>query len=175
MFIIENALDNYRKATERWEDAREKWVNSGDYRYERDYEEKHPRPLNWVKVIGKSVAIGVCIGLMGVLIIGFAKEVKVSNDNKPKEETAQTDGKNCQAFNKGDKVRVQYGDYIGNVGTIIGGCESTEDYQVKIDEGSMANIGNDGNEAAIAVGGRTIAVDDKKNLVKVEDAPKEKQ
>lgn len=173
MFIIEKFIDDYNRRVEQWERARDKWKDEHEYYSNSDYEERYPRPLNWVKVIPKAMAIGAIIGLMGVLIIGFAKEIKVSNDNKPKEEVVQSD-KNCRDFNKDDHVRIQYGDYTGNNGKIIGGCEEGQHYQVKLDENQKANVSNDGNEDPVDVGGNTISVDSSKNLVKIE-LPEEKK
>lgn len=174
MFVIEKIVNDQRSAVERWESARDKWVNAADYRYAREYEESHPRPGYWVKKTAKAVLVGVLIGVMFVLIMGFAKEVKISNDNKPKEAVAQTEGKSCRKFNKDDHVRIQYGDFTGNNGVIVGGCEESEEYQVKIDPNSKANVGNDGNEGPVDVSGWIIKVNDEDNLVVVE-LPEEKK
>jgi hypothetical protein len=175
MFVIEKLLNDHRAAVERWEIAREKWKGEHDYYSNSDYEERYPRPLNWVKVIARSTVIGVAVGLFMVVFIGFLKEIKVEQQNKPKEETAQAEGKNCKYFNKNDYVRIQYGDYANINGRIIGGCEEHNDYQVKLDENSWANLPSDGNESAVDVGGRTISVDSYKNLAVVEDKKEEKK
>ncbi len=172
MFVIEKLVNDLHTKDEAWLKARDRWVKADDYRYEREYEERNPRPGSLLKKIGKSLVIGLLIGIMTTLFIGFIKEVKISNDNKP--EVAQTEGKNCQNFNKNDHVRIQYGDFVGNNGVIIGGCESNEAYQVKIDDGSKASVGNDGMEGPVDVGGRVIGVNDSKNLIVVE-IPKEKE
>lgn len=178
MFIIEKFISDYRKSVKDWEEARDEWVNDPKYanRY-RDvitYERNHPRPTNWLVVIGRSIAIGVCVGLLGVLIIGFGKEIVVSDKNQPQDTVVQSD-KNCESFNRGDKVRIQYGNYAGNVGTIIGGCEADEAYQVKIDAGSKANMPNDNSPEPIDVSGRTISVDSKKNLVQINEPSAEEK
>lgn len=164
MFVLEKARADYEARVKAWEAARDKWVASGDYRYPRDYEERHPRPGSLAKKIGKGLFIGLCVAVMVGLIFGFVKEVKISNENKPEEPVASTEGKNCKYFNLDDKVRIQYGDFTGNVGVIIGGCEQNQDYQVKIEENSWANISNDGNSEPVNVGGWTISVNDEDNL-----------
>lgn len=91
MFIIEKALRDHQRATSNWEAARDKWVNDpkfqDHYRDERTYERNHPRPTNWLPVIGKSVAIGVCVGLFVVLFVGFVKEI--DRETTTKENTSQ--------------------------------------------------------------------------------------
>ncbi len=172
MFIIEKAVSDYNSKVEQWNRGLEKYLNedTNGYRSERDYTRNHPRPVNYFAVVGRAVAIGVCIALVAILIVGFAKEIAENNKNKPKETPAvvEKSDKNCRDFNKGDKVRIQYGDHVGNVGTVIGGCGENEKYQVKIDDGSKADV-SDSNPEPVDVGGWTISVDSKDNLVKIEE------
>jgi membrane protein implicated in regulation of membrane protease activity len=177
MFIIENYLETRKRKIEAWENAREKWLNSGDQyepRYSSEYHVSYP-VVRWDKILG--AAIPVAASVLVVAFVGFfiyKQATKPEDPNKKIAESAQTEGKNCQAFNKEDHVRVQYGDYKGNNGTIIGGCEANQEYQVKLDANQWASISNDGNSQPVDVSNKVISVDDKQNLVKIE-VPEEKK
>jgi len=69
-------------------------------------------------------------------------------------------------FNKDDRVRVIAGDYNNTTGTIIGGCNKGEEYQIKLDDGVKANINNDGLDE-IDVSGKIIGVGSYKDLVEI--------
>lgn len=161
-------MSNLQSQEDAWERASDKWKDEHEYYSHSDYEDSHPRPTRKYKLAFRSLVILLCVALAVFLAVGFAKEVAEKQKNKPKEAPAVVEGKNCQNFNKNDKVRIQYGDHVGNVGTIIGGCEANEQYQVKIDEGSKANV-SDNNPEAVDVGGWTISVDDQDNLVVIDD------
>lgn len=179
MFIFEKLVNDFNAKQEAWERACEKWVEEGktsggyNYRSRREYENDHPRPIDKLKLLWKGFVIVLCSAVLAFLMIGFIKEIAENQKNKPKEETVQTD-KNCQAFNKDDHVRIQYGDYKGNNGTIVGGCEKDQAYQVKLDDKQYANISNDGNNEPVEVSNNLISVNDKDNLVKIE-VPEEKK
>lgn len=168
MFVIEK-LKNDLDARERaWERARDKWVAKSDYNYPREYAESHPSPKQKIRSLVKATIIGLSIGLLVVLFVGFIAEVRESKKNAPKEETPAVVDKNCKYFNLNDRVRIQYGDFTGVEGEIIGGCEEHAEYQVKLDEGSTATVSNDGIEGKTEVGGWTIGVNSYKNLAVLE-------
>lgn len=172
MFVIEKFLNDLRAREEAWERACEKWVKGGgeyDYRTKRDYRSNHPRPTDTIKYVVKMCITAVAVAICLFLLFGFAREIAENQRKQPKkEETAQTD-KNCQRFNKDDHVRVQYGDYAGVTGRLIGGCEGGQIYQVKLDDNQKAQVPNDGHSEEVEVGGRTIGVDNENNLVQIDD------
>lgn len=165
MFVIEKFISDHRANVEQYEKAREKWVKENDYRHKSDYPKRHPSDKYHIAVKSTIITftlVGVCL-----LLIGFFKKNHDNNKNKPPKQATQTETKNCRDFNINDKVRIQYGRFVGNVGTVVGGCEQGQNYQIKIDEGSMANP-EDGNANPVGVGGWVIDVNKGANLVKIE-------
>lgn len=162
MFILEKLKSDYDARVKKWEHDRDEWVAAGDDRYHSEYAERHPRPGSIAKKLIKSAILGLCIGLSISIIALTVKEVEADMDKN--DSAAQSvSGKNCKKFNKNDYVRIQYGNYEGNQGLIVGGCSDDEDYQVKIDEGSEDVFGKD-------VGDNTISVNSYKNLVVLKES-----
>lgn len=168
MFIIEKLKRDLEEREKAWERARDKWVYEKSYRSRYDYESMHPRPGHYGKVIVRGLVLGIMISGLTFMIF---MAVKGSAEEGKSQEVAQ-EVNNCKRFNKGDHVRIQYGDYKGVAGKIIGGCEEYENYQVDIDEGEKVNFPNDGNVEVVDVGEKTIAVNSYENLVVIEEESK---
>lgn len=137
MFIIEKLLQDYRNKVDAWQKARDEWVKGGNeygYRNNREYEDSHPRPTNWVRIVWKVLMIKVCIALAVFLMIGFIKEVNNRPHDTKKKESAKVvtykNGDKCGNFYVGDIATIKYGDYEGAEVKIIGGCSNDEDYKV---------------------------------------------
>ena len=175
MFVIEKLISDHRAGVAAWETARDKWIDEdqsmyGNYRTKRDYARKHPRPGSTFFAVSKGVAISMLIATVAIggsiLIVHTAK----SNQKSEKTETVQVSkDKNCQHLNVGDYVRIQYGDYEDKKGTVIGGCNPSENYQVKLDDNQMAEIQGDGIEDPVDVSNRLLSVDSIKNLVVIHE------
>lgn len=170
MFVVQKFFNDFRDKDEAWERARDKWIAEGErsdgynYRSEGEYERKHPRPS--VKLKTRIRAFFVVLAALALLgLMGLFIHDQVTKPKPP--EVAQS--KNCQAFNKDDHVRIQYGDYASTTGRIIGGCEGSQPYQVKLDPDQKASVPGDGLAEQVDVSNRTIGVDSQNNLVVIED------
>jgi len=179
MFIIEKFTSDYKERVRAWEEARDRWIDDdpsmyGGYRTERDYASKHPRPgTTFFGVLKASVIIIPALLILAFLIFFIVDNSGSSEESKKPETTKVSNGQECQGFKVGDHVRVQYGDYADKVGTIIGGCKSTENYQVKLDDHQTAEIDRDGIEGQTDVSNRTIGVDSTSNLVVIYEPKKQ--
>jgi len=143
-------------------------------------EDLHTRTKTMQEIIHRSIIILLaltiitCLGLM-------IRDVAVSR-NSPEavavEEAtvvavADEYVGNCKKFNTGDYVRIQYGDFAGVEGRIIGGCGEREEYQVEFVDGSETEVPHDGISGAVDVSGWRIGVDSSNNLVVVEEKKNE--
>lgn len=179
MFLIEQLIYKHEARIERYERARAKWVAEGEndhgynYRSDYDYDRKHFHPNDIFNVL----KFGSLLVLIGVLVLGFLYWVVVSSaeqDRKEREaENAIVEGKNCKAFNKGDHVKIQEGEYANGTGIIVGGCDPDKPYQVQLDDGVMIDFENDGQES-INVGKKIVEVESKNYLVVIE-LPEDKE
>lgn len=174
MFIISNFLNNRKDKLATWRAARNKFENSEEYEFHWQldrWDQKHPKPVKQWADVKWTIMGGALIFLAISGIVGLGFTVSDNQSKKPKTSQAakkETPSKNCRDFNKGDYVRIQYGNYVNTNGTIIGGCDYDNDYQVKIDEGTKTDLPQDGTYEPVDVGGRTIGVDSKSNLVIIE-------
>ena len=175
MFVIQKYLHDRKKKIEAWEESRDRWINEGNgWRSENDYKEKHPRPGVVSEALIKIIPIVAVVALVIFLLVNLIID-KVQASNSVQTKTVSSlikDGDRCGEFRKGDKVVVQYGDYAETVGTIIGGCRSDEDYQVKLDDKQLAYIRGDGEEGKADVSNKLITVDSNRNLVVIDHAEK---
>jgi hypothetical protein len=139
MFVIEKFKSDFDSRQEAWEKARDKYVGENEYVSERDYADRYTSPRKKVKNTVNLITLVLVIVVGAGLMIGFAQQVNEKNKNKPQEEVAvevkpEDSVKNCKKFNLNDFVVVQYGYYQNQSGTIVGGCEKEEQYQVKLSE-----------------------------------------
>lgn len=163
MFIIEKSISDYRKSIKNWEEACDKWVRESPYRYKSEYERRHPRPYERAKLTAGMTAVAI---VTSIILFGlFSFLVSVNEESKAIANAAKK-GANCRMFNRDDRVRITDGDYNNTTGAIIGGCNKGEEYQIKLDAGTKANIGNDGLDE-IDVSGRIIGISSYKDLVEI--------
>lgn len=187
MFVLENYINTRKEKINAWLIARDKWVaaDSYGYRSERDYERKYPFPVAKWDVIGRVFVICfLVLMLVGTVASTIYHSVQQSHTpqavaareahkaEEARAESAIQSGDKCGEFKKNDHIRIQYGDYVGLTGSIVGGCRKSENYQIKLDPNQKADVSSDGNSDKVDVGGWTIAVDSSSNLVVVEQ-PKE--
>ena len=161
--LIEMMVDKYREKVERWEKNRDDYMNESSYRYLSQYKREHPHPSE----IYKNVARGSILLILGFAITFWLTWViSTSGERDKKEYAIASQGKNCQAHNLNDRVKIEYGAYAGKTGVIVGGCEKGKDYQVKFDAGQKFDYPSDGqNEVDLRED--TIGVDSYKNLIKI--------
>jgi len=171
MFIIDNYFTERKEKIRGWEQARDRYLaqdrDENGYRiYHRDkdsYAAEHPYPVAdfgfIARIVGLAVATIVIVGAVTLAIMHH----KPSQPPKPAEKTAQTE--KCGDFKLHDHVIIQYGNYATNQGTIIGGCDSDHDYQVKLDTGQKAEVPYDGESEPVDVSNKIIGVDSSSNLV----------
>lgn len=164
MFILENYLSNRKQKIANWETAKAKWLNQVGYRYESQWNREHPYP---------TIKLGEYIPYVGAVILAsifvfFVINVIISSaETDKKEMNATKEGMTCRMFNKNDHVNIQNGDYENTKGTIVGGCNNGEDYQVKIDDNQKVDLPADGLDA-VDVGGKIIPIDSYKHIVVIE-------
>lgn len=120
MFIVEKLVRDHEARNEAWERARDKWKAKNDYYSNRDYEDRYPRPGHWLKLVGKSILVGLLIAAL----VGTVLSVTVGGEHhKAKHNQAATQVKKpdntSYTFKVDDKVQVVYGDYENSVGVII--------------------------------------------------------
>lgn len=184
MFVIENFLESRRKSIRAWEVAREKVNERSDYASQvHSWENSNPKPKSIGYILKTAWTVFLILAVLAT--IAFKVNIAINDYNSPeavaaREETARQkeeqkkaeeasivaeggEVKDCRKFNKGDFVIVQYGSYKDKTGTVIGGCNEDEAYQVKLTENQT--IISQGDE--ITVGGNTLGVDSGDNLVKI--------
>ena len=194
MFVIEHLIGtriaDRNKKLENWERRLRAVEENAEYSYQVDsWQRLNPRPNSWGEIRNRVVIITL-IGLIFSSLVGIAatavrsynspesksRRAQVAAQEKAEKEKADKESaklaasggeKKCGKFNLNDKVRIQYGDFVGNVGKVIGGCADNESYQVKIDDGSKADL-PDGNDEKASVGGWIIDVNSDENLVKIQ-------
>lgn len=175
MFVIEKLQDDYRRDVEAWNAACKKWVNGGGeylYRNEREYREEHPHPKDKFVIAWRAFVIAVCVAafaaLIMLVIVPGAKNHKTEKKEVPVAEVHKN-GDDCQGYKVGDHIRIQYGDYEGVTGTLIGGCKQDQDYQIKIDQNQNANTDSDSSTEKVDVSGNIIGVNSHKNIVVIKE------
>lgn len=184
MFVIERIIRDRQDKIDAWSKKREKIVEAADYHSEvRDWEQRNPKPYSFAK-IARVLGISFLVLALVFILSMYIREAIVSY-NSPQSQASRAEKakqkalqeaeaakhqshNNCRKFNKNDHIRIQYGDYSGVFGTVVGGCNNNESYQIKIDNGQKADL-PDGNDEKVDVSGKTIAVDSDDNLVKVEE------
>lgn len=172
MFVIQKLLDEHREKVKVWEKDCSKWMSEDTpygYRSRSDYADRYLRPGSTTKFILKIVFILLIIAIVITFLLG----VTIKADDGQKDETKKIEtsefGEGCRDFKLNDYARIQYGDYAGIKGRIIGGCERSQAYQVKLDNDQHANISYDGIAESIDVGSHIISVDSSDNLAIIQD------
>ncbi len=168
-FFFEQLMLKYKQAIERWEKDGEKWVANGvrdgySWRDMRDYRRHYPSPTDIIKKVLTTIAYII----VGLVVAGFFVAVinnSIEAENKQREQAYA--GHSCKAHEMGDRVKVQYGDWKGVTGVIVGGCGHNEDYQIKLDK-QLYSVANDGNNDPVEVEGRLLGVDTYRNIIKIE-------
>lgn len=165
MFLIENFLKERKRKIAKWESDCQKWVDEGEHRSASNYKYWHPYPVktyeNWWENIGYSFLVGVVVFMIyGLVQSGIAEADHIAN--------ATEKGKNCRMFNREDTIRIATGEYKDTQGKIVGGCNKGDDYQIKLADGSFADLNGD-TEGRVAVGTRVVAVGSYKDLVVIEE------
>lgn len=162
IFVIEKLFQDHQAQNDAWERARAKWVADGDYRSNRDYQMKHPRPGQWVGLVARCILAFLLIGsIVGAVVTVASQSNNTPTPNKPTQAVAKKVTPNCNELNLNDHVRIQYGDEAGDTGTLVGGCSGDQSYQVKLDRDQKDYEGNNRGEQIIEVSSRD-------NLVAVE-------
>lgn len=174
MFILEDYFLNRKDKIKAWEDHRERWLKEDEHgwRDRSQFEREHPYPVADLGFIARWVALIAIV----LFIVGTAIALIMNHESKPKEEKKETatvqqaeNGTKCgHKFKINDHVRIQYGTYVDKIGRIIGGCDGTEEYQVKLDDKQTINGAYNEDTSQYHkedVSGRIIGVDNDNNLV----------
>lgn len=169
IFVFEKLMSDHRANVEAWMRAREKWVNGGSYRYEREY--PIPRPGSIFKKVA-SVALPIILialvaGTIGSVIYDNHQEA-LKHPKPPTPAVTYKNGEQCGKFHIGDIATIDYGDYEGAEVKIVGGCRDDTEYQViTTKDQTLFGEGSkhpDQNDKAIKAG-LTLSVNDNDNLV----------
>lgn len=178
-FLFEQLWLKYVSAQKAWKKKGEDWVNEAydskgnhkdgyGFRYFSDWQRRNPSPKERISTI-----VRLFLGIVGGLIVaGFFIAVinnSIAEDNKQREKAYA--GHSCKAHELGDRVKIEYGEWAGVTGEIVGGCGHEEDYQVKLDAQKF-DVPNDSKDP-VDVGGRVIGVDTYKNLTNIEKDKKD--
>lgn len=164
MFLFEYyVLGGYKRAVRKYEKDRKAWVEASEYRSEWDYDRFHAHPKEKITLVGRIIGITILVLAFGFF---FFMMISESVDEEKKLQEKAYAGHSCKAHELNDRVKIEYGEYEGATGVIVGGCGHDEDYQVELDEQKF-DVPSDGQEA-IDVGGKIVGVDSYKNLTKIE-------
>jgi hypothetical protein len=166
MFVVQNMLNELDDKKRKWQQDCDKWISEGgeySYRTVREYERKHPRPDHILRIMIASLPCFVVVCLVSIFLLSIVFKAEEEYNHIA---NATRDGSNCRMFDLNDHVKINAGEYFNTQGTIIGGCNKGEEYQIKLDDGSKANIRNDDKDA-VDVSGRIIGIRSYKDLVKI--------
>lgn len=163
--LIQMLIEKYRESVEQWERDREEWVSGGTYRSLSDYAHHYAHPREKFILAGRVVGCFVIV-FGGILLI--ASSIDRENERYDKKYAIASRGKNCQAHNLNDRVKIDDGEYEGKTAVIVGGCKKGEDYQVKLDAGQKFDYSSDGQNA-VDLRQDVISVEDYRDLIKIEE------
>lgn len=167
MFVITNYINRLKQDNLDWQISKRKYIElvDPDEWQIRQWCRVHPVPhkfLSWKYIKPKLIHMLIFLSLWALVCLVIFSIVN-DNKNNQKEQNTVIAGKTCRSFNKNDHVRIQYGDYEGVLGTIVGGCESGQEYQLQIDKNTQIDLPDD-NKGAVNVGETVIGINSYKNM-----------